>query len=200
MNEQEINDELDSLYMKITELSQDLIDQKLLLEKLMMNGFNGFARARYNLGTPESVSSLNIPSTEFPALVKIDRTECLRTENNVRFNYFNMCQNDIQTNSDFKSEEGSSLNFLGKTSNLRNRSLIDIQEKKYQVVSKKFDPLLWFGILVPRCLKDSQSSFKKANDYIIEIANIQNEIQGIIARQKYLNRTKTNKLKEEIAM
>jgi hypothetical protein len=58
------------------------------------------------------------------------------------------------------------------------------------------DPLKWFGILVPQTLKQSASSFGRAVEVAVESANIQNEIQGVLAREKYLRRLKVKMEKE----
>ena len=54
--------------------------------------------------------------------------------------------------------------------------------------SKTKDPLKWFGLLVPNSLKQTQGSFLKALEVSVECANIQNEIDGTIARKKFLMR------------
>jgi hypothetical protein len=50
------------------------------------------------------------------------------------------------------------------------------------------DPLKWFGILVPNILRQSQSTYRKAIEVSVECANLQNEINGVIARKKFLIR------------
>eukprot|EP00096_Caligus_rogercresseyi_P010547 TRINITY_DN3896_c0_g2_i1.p1 TRINITY_DN3896_c0_g2~~TRINITY_DN3896_c0_g2_i1.p1 ORF type:complete len:185 (-),score=42.70 TRINITY_DN3896_c0_g2_i1:100-654(-) len=174
MNEDDVSEELDSLYMKIVTLSQDLIVSKLFLEEQLMNGFNGLARTRYTLGGSQSISALQIPlDSEFPSLLKLDQTECLRTENRVRFNYLQLSQNNT-------NEEPS---------RLRNRKEEEKNNKEEDGVAEKvFDPLSWFGVLLPRSLRESQNTFKRSSELVVDIANIQNEIGGIIARYKYLKR------------
>ena len=54
--------------------------------------------------------------------------------------------------------------------------------------SKNHDPLKWFGILVPGTLRQSQGCFDKSIEMALEVANIQQEIQGVLNREKYLRR------------
>ena len=58
------------------------------------------------------------------------------------------------------------------------------------------DPLKWFGFLVPNTLRQSQSSYRKAVEVTVECANLQNEINGVIARKKFLTRT-LSKIEDE---
>ena len=67
------------------------------------------------------------------------------------------------------------------------------EEKREETPQKKSDsddPLKWFGILVPSSLKQSQKCFQKAVERSVECANIQNEINGVIARRKFLLKKK----------
>ena len=59
-----------------------------------------------------------------------------------------------------------------------------------QKKSDSDNPLKWFGILVPSSLKQSQKCFQKAVERSVECANIQNEINGVIARRKFLLKKK----------
>ena len=61
-------------------------------------------------------------------------------------------------------------------------------EEKEAIEKKVDDPLKWFGILVPNSLRSSQKCFQKAVEHSVECANIQNEINGVIARRKFLSR------------
>lgn len=53
---------------------------------------------------------------------------------------------------------------------------------------KVVDPIKWFGFLVPNSLKQSQKCFQKAVELSVECANVQNEINGVVARRKFLTR------------
>ena len=74
--------------------------------------------------------------------------------------------------------------------NLRNciALIICFRNSEEEKVAFK-DPLKWFGFLVPNTLRQSQSSYRKAVEISIECANIQNEINGVIARKKFLTRS-----------
>ena len=62
----------------------------------------------------------------------------------------------------------------------------DEKETSHEKKSDNDNPLKWFGILVPNSLKQSQKCFQKAVERSVECANIQNEINGVIARRKFL--------------
>ena len=65
------------------------------------------------------------------------------------------------------------------------------KEEKLTAKKTGHDPLKWFGFLVPTTLRQSQDCFKRAVEMTVEVANIQNEIEGVLAREKFLKRTKT---------
>ncbi len=52
------------------------------------------------------------------------------------------------------------------------------------------DPINLFGVLVPQSLRQSQQFFKRSVELSVETTNIQNEIQGMQARKKFLLRIK----------
>ena len=75
------------------------------------------------------------------------------------------------------------------TSSLGNVNIGEEKRDEKETPQKKSDsddPLKWFGILVPSSLKQSQKCFQKAVERSVECANIQNEINGVIARRKFL--------------
>ena len=74
----------------------------------------------------------------------------------------------------------------------------DCCSSEEEVVQVGHDPLKWFGFLVPTTLRQSQACFTKAVEIsVLEVANVQNEIEGVMARQKFLKRTKAKLQKEE---
>jgi septal ring factor EnvC (AmiA/AmiB activator) len=66
--------------------------------------------------------------------------------------------------------------------------------------TKNHDPLKWFGLLVPRTLRQSADCFGRAAEIAVECANLQNEIRGVEDRKKYLSRRlkKQQEEKEEV--
>ena len=177
MNEDEMNNELDELSFQVVILSQNLLETKIMLEKVMKEGFINLAQARYSSG--RSISSLQLPNEDwepFEANAKVMKSECVRQEINVKFNYLSL-------------ELGPTPKKSGKVENLdstlNNRKK---QDKEVKNEKKKVDPLKWFGVLVPTSLKQSQKHFDKAIALSIEATNIQNEIGGILARRLFLQR------------
>ena len=177
MNEDEMNNELDELSFQVVILSQNLLETKIMLEKVMKEGYINLAQARYSSG--RSISSLQLPNEDwepFEANAKVMKSECVRQEINVKFNYLSL-------------ELGPTPKKSGKVENL-DSALINRkkQEKEVKNEKKKVDPLKWFGVLVPTSLKQSQKHFDKAIALSIEATNIQNEIGGILARRLFLQR------------
>ena len=177
MNEDEMNNELDELSFQVVILSQNLLETKIMLEKVMKEGYINLAQARYSSG--RSISSLQLPNEDwepFEANAKVMKSECVRQEINVKFNYLSL-------------ELGPTTKKSGKVENL-DSTLINRkkQEKEVKNEKKKVDPLKWFGVLVPTSLKQSQKHFDKAIALSIEATNIQNEIGGILARRQFLQR------------
>ena len=177
MNEDEMNNELDELSFQVVILSQNLLETKIMLEKVMKEGFINLAQARYSSG--RSISSLQLPNEDwepFEANAKVMKSECVRQEINVKFNYLSL-------------ELGPTPKKSGKVENL-DSTLINRKKQETEVKNekKKVDPLKWFGVLVPTSLKQSQKHFDKAIALSIEATNIQNEIGGILARRQFLQR------------
>lgn len=181
----DIDEELDDLSLRVLDLSQELINTKLDVEKRMKNGFLNLAKARYSMGYKQ-VSGLQLPTEDwddFAAKVKVNHDECLRKENHVRFCYFSM-------------SDGTSSSVETLDSALVNRKQKDSGDTK-KSPDKRTDPLKWFGILVPTALRQSQQDFQKSAEVAIICANLQSEINGIVARQKFLCRQKSKLQKEQ---
>merc|ERR1712062_225651 len=120
------------------------------------------------------------------ANVKIQNEDCVRNKSesngNVRFPYLSIIQE--------KEEEKEKSGLKQRKSNIEDlTSALTLNEKKEEKkVSSKQDPIKWFGVLVPNSLRQSQKCFKKAVECSVDCANLQNEMNGIIARRKHLHK------------
>ena len=173
LSKEEIEDELDILSIRALELSQDLIHQKLNFEKLSQDGYANMAKARYSMGSTSAVSSLQFPKTDFDASFKVYKSEKKSPENNVEISYFT---------DTLPSTESSGL----KQRNNK-EDIVEIP------TNKKNSPIKWYGVLVPKTLRDAQKRFVSCNEMVMEIANIQCEINAIIQRQKSLAKLTNDK-------
>ena len=179
MTENEINEELDELALEYLLLNQNLIDTKLMLEQLMKEGFMGLAQSRYTMGRSSSISCLQLPNEEwepFDANLKVKRSECLRQEINVKFNYLSL---------DYDAEPNVVENL---DSQLVNRKKSKTEKETTKTSVGKKDPLKWFGVLLPNTLKQSQKNFTRAIELTVEASNIQNEVGAVMARRQFLLR------------
>ena len=59
------------------------------------------------------------------------------------------------------------------------------------------DPLKWFGILVPGCLKTGQKNFQSATELCCEVVNLETKLKEIIAKFKDLKTRKSELIVEE---
>ena len=179
MTENEINEELDELALEYLLLNQNLIDTKLMLEQLMKEGFMGLAQSRYTMGRSSSISCLQLPNEEwepFDANLKVKRSECMRQEINVKFNYLSL---------DYDAEPNVVENL---DSQLVNRKKSKTEKEITKTSVGKKDPLKWFGVLLPNTLKQSQKNFTRAIELTVEASNIQNEVGAVMARRQFLLR------------
>ena len=179
MTENEINEELDELALEYLLLNQNLIDTKLMLEQLMKEGYMGLAQSRYTMGRSSSISCLQLPNEEwepFDANLKVKRSECLRQEINVKFNYLSL---------DYDAEPNVVENL---DSQLVNRKKSKTEKEITKTSVGKKDPLKWFGVLLPNTLKQSQKNFTRAIELTVEASNIQNEVGAVMARRQFLLR------------
>ena len=181
----EFHEEMDALSMQLVVLSQDLVTKKLEVENWQKQGVLCMAQARNAMGGPSTISQMQYPSEEMTASVRTNSDECVRAKSsvdgNVRFPYLSISEDTVKKN-DLGVKRRKNIEEL--TADL------SIQDDGKSDTLPSSDPLKWFGILVPNSLRQSQKCFKKAIDHSIDCVNIQNEINGIIARRKYLLRTK----------
>ena len=135
-----------------------------------------------------AVSGLQLPSPEsdetFDAGIHLKSKECLRTETSVRFKYLSIDDDDDDENDKPRVQQ-------------RKKKDEGEEEDKVQEVKKGHDPIKWFGVLVPQTLRQAQASFKRAAEVAVEAHNVQAEIAGVVARQKFLERTKGKMEKKE---
>ena len=61
---------------------------------------------------------------------------------------------------------------------------------------KSFDPIRWFGVLVPGSLKQSQTDFKKCTEIAVAVGNLQTKLESLRKNYKRLLVLKKTKYAE----
>lgn len=64
-------------------------------------------------------------------------------------------------------------------------------------VRKQTDPLKWFGVLVPMCLRTGQAQFKSTIDLCCEIVNLENDIKILMSKYRTLKQLKVKQKDEK---
>jgi vacuolar-type H+-ATPase subunit D/Vma8 len=202
------SEELDELTLEFFEKFEVLQRKREKLCKVMKNGYLNLSQARYSMGN-KAVGTLQY-SSRMQALISVHENDFMKFE----------LQKNILNKSVDKEEEAEE-NSL--TSGLRKRKGIvpskengdisnsDVNDKLTggvqeielnDMVKKKKnlaqDPLKWFGVLVPMCLRTGQNDFKSAIDVCCELVNLENEIKALMKNYRELKilKHKPNNLME----
>ncbi|KAK3100563.1 hypothetical protein FSP39_021860 [Pinctada imbricata] len=164
----EVNERLDSILLEFFEVTASLFNEQDNLNELLKDGFFNMSRARYNMGA-KSVGELQYNDKEMRPLMKVD------------FEDKKFTLMSVDPNSDY---DGASSQFSEKEG-LRQRKVenvgfsedekggIKLKDMNEKVKKKSnYDPLKWFGVLVPQALRQSQSAFKKSLELAVNVANL----------------------------
>lgn len=152
--------ELDDMALRMLQLMKEYIDVKRTLEELIKSGSLHLAKSRYIMGN-RNVSALQLPtedSNEFSALAKVLSVKDSPDE--IVFDLNRLSLSDLSKN--LKSRHSKpDKSETEETNNLENSIN---------------DPLKWFGVLVPQNMRQAQSSFSKALEFVIQGTNLQLEM------------------------
>ncbi|ESO06934.1 hypothetical protein HELRODRAFT_170970 [Helobdella robusta] len=202
-NKDELNKCLEKITFEIFDTINKIFEKRNSLDSSMKSGFLNISKARYSMGV-NSVSSLMYNLKEdTTAKYKITIEENENDENSVELYKFNICD----SLDDSLCTAFSKLDL--EDSELRQRKIIDPKDKiddfnKENILvcseelniqpAKKLvsmnDPLIWFGVLVPQNLKQSQKFFENAVKDVSELAELQ-------TRLSHLQKTYKSKLAEK---
>uniref|UniRef100_A0A023F6X4 Vacuolar ATPase assembly protein VMA22 n=1 Tax=Triatoma infestans TaxID=30076 RepID=A0A023F6X4_TRIIF len=179
MNLEEICTELDSLSLRMLQLMKEYINVKLTIEGLIKNGSLHLAKSRYIMGN-RNVSALQLPSEDSNDVIASTTVICKEMAEKGEAFILELSRLNIHDNENDDSD----------TLRQRNKKK-EGDEKKDDTKGKKAsltDPLKWFGVLVPQDMKQAQSNFNSAIEYVIECANLQLEMLSIEEKyKKYLS-------------
>lgn len=151
---------LDILSLKVLQLMQQIVKQKLKLQELIKEGSINLAKSRYIMGN-RNVSSSQLPtedSAPFTAFCKVEQSTI--NVNGVEAPTFKPVVEAPQ-----------------KKQN-RNKTM-DEQQDCSQESRLSSDPLQWFGVLVPQNLRTAQEFFKKAINLSVEIVNLEVQLEAL---------------------
>ena len=203
-----INQKLDELLLEFFEKVEELQSTRNALASDMKNGFLLMSKARYSMGN-KSVSSLQY-SEKMDARVKVITKDDFLTkspEEKEEVKGKNSKAFQIVSEGDSTSAEKLETDSNPECSVRRRRVVLTDKNKKDFVNSseldeeehvskktvKKFnDPLRWFGVLVPSCLRQCQQEFKSSCQFLCQIACLQFEINQILGDIKQLKELKSS--------
>ena len=206
---EELNAKLDELLREFFAKIEELQSAKSALANAMKNGFHLMSKARYSMGN-KSVGSLQY-GNKMEATVKVITKDEFPTPS-CEINEEKTAKTfHLRMDDSYKGEEGhqTSENNLN-SENVREvrrrkvrskegsyeKDLLDSKKAEGELtenvdkrsVKKLSDPLKWFGVLVPSCLRQCQQEFKSSCQLLCEIAELECKVNRIVCSY--------NKLKE----
>lgn len=157
--DRESEGKLDDLGLRALQLMQQVVQEKMKLQEHIKTGSINLAKSRYIMGNRQvSISQLPTEDSEpFRALRKVERS--VSQENGINTNVFSPLVNEPLKKQ--KSDKPSEM------------------EESESGTRTSYDPLHWFGVLVPQNLRIAQDSFKKAVDLSVQIANLQMQLEAL---------------------
>lgn len=172
LNSVSVLNDLDELSARILDLMNQYIVCKTNIENHIRSGCLDLAKARYLKGN-RNISSLQLPSEDATGVT-------------AKYRVLSSPSNEDSVVK-FESVENEVDNL---TEGLENVSLTDngSPTKSQRVRRFSNDPLKWFGILVPRDLRQSKKTFENCLEIVIECSNIQSELIHCMEKYKTLKK------------
>lgn len=174
---------LDNLTIKILELTQDLVQTKIHMEKYTKEGHFLLAKARYSMGGA-SVSRLQLPcenADDFEANFKVYLQRDAINELDVKHGLFHHYVVNSQSKSESVEGVKKRKDPPSSLTSCNNPKVDDLDQKRLN-----HNPLRWFGLLTPPVLKQSQQCFQKALELSLECANLQCELTAVMKQKNQL--------------
>ena len=146
---------------------------------------------RYSMGL-QSVGMAQCDENKMTALVKLSVSD-----DNVVSQYNGACDLDLESNfNDLDlGEEDSSNVGVRKRASVKPKDNSHVEDVEMDHIKKKnakrtYDPLKWFGVLVPPALRQSQVDFKKTTETVVAVANLRTKIDTIQKEYRILLKKK----------
>ena len=212
---EDVCDELDQLTLEFFDNLELLREKRECLNASLRDGHLNLSKARYSMGN-KSVGALqysdkmdcalyhveNLSSNEpentcatfklqktFPGKVK----EASKTGANETVEGKNILRRRKPQKSDSLRDESDEITGVEELSLSKEEKLpMDGSSNGYVQ-----DPLKWFGILVPGCLRTGQKDFQSAIELSCELANLETKLREIIDKFKALKTRKRELILEE---
>lgn len=204
----DIGRELDQLALEFFELLERLQEKRQCLNTAIRDGHLNLSKARYSMGN-KSVGALQYSHKMDCALyhVECDSSKAFPGNAAVAFTLQKgapgKALDSPETLANVSDQEESSLRRRTSKSNSRlggRKEITGIEDlciakddKSSLDRSSKYciqDPLKWFGILVPGCLKTGQRNFQNAIELSCEVTNLEFKLSEIIEKFKVLKARK----------
>lgn len=195
MMDEELGKKMDNTIIEFFDILTELYKVNELLEETMKSGFFNMSRARYNMGA-KSVGALQF-SDNMTANYKVNIgtedgdsefvLESSKGDNSVLPQTGStdtaVRRRNVATNVSEKSESEKTGDVVTM---LKNVDLTDhVPKPRCQ------NPITWFGVLVPASLRQSQTDFKCAIDYVVDLANLRKKLVALLLKYKTLQKLKS---------
>ena len=96
-----------------------------------------------------------------------------------------------------KSEETSKEGHIEEVNKINTEGTELKTEGENELDAKKlFDPIKWFGVLVPGSLKQSQAEFRKSVDLAVNVGNLQTKLESLRKNYRTLLQLKKTKFSD----
>lgn len=209
----DICSQLDQLTIEFFDVLEQLHEKREYLNAAIRDGHLNLSKARYSMGN-KSVGALQYSHKMDHALYHIESvySEEQSVDTCVAFELKKSSPGKVmkpsKADTDEKDEER---NVLRRRKPQRSDSLTDeitgieelslSKEEKLPFESSSNgcvqDPLKWFGILVPGCLRTGQKNFQSAIELSCEMVNLEIKLKEIIEKFKALGTRKRELVLEE---
>lgn len=209
----DICSQLDQLTIEFFDVLEQLHEKREYLNAAIRDGHLNLSKARYSMGN-KSVGALQYSHKMDHALYHIESvySEEQSVDTCVAFELKKSSPGKVmkpsKADTDEKDEER---NVLRRRKPQRSDSLTDeitgieelslSKEEKLPFESSSNgcvqDPLKWFGILVPGCLRTGQKNFQSAIELSCEMVNLEIKLKKIIEKFKALGTRKRELILEE---
>lgn len=210
---EDICSQLDQLTIEFFDILEQLHEKREYLNGAIRDGHLNLSKARYSMGN-KSVGALQYSHKMDHALYHIESvySEEQSVDTCVAFELKKSSPGKVmkpsKADTDEKDEER---NVLRRRKPQRSDSLNDeitgieelslSKEEKLPFESSSNgcvqDPLKWFGILVPGCLRTGQKNFQSAIELSCEMVNLEIKLKEIIEKFKALKTRKRELILEE---
>ncbi|CAM1327439.1 Uncharacterised protein g9509 [Pycnogonum litorale] len=171
-------EQLDKLAHRVLNIVDDILEGRGELESTLKSAYIDMAQARYSMGS-KSVSMLQISEADSRPLWTV-RNEIITGDSGEEYKKYTLVDNGVSERA-LKYEKDD-----GADDGLRRRKTdsSDSVESMVKRISlsengkRKNDknPINWFGVLVPKCLRQSQISFQTAIKLSIHLVSLQSEL------------------------